>query len=109
MAKVVVSLEVALALQERVDSFAFEDIFTENKDNPNFSLKNECIVNPQNDFQLQDQMDEIMHPDDARNEHPRAKPVKKTALTKIHAVDLECSVDLEDARIWTREKHESCR
>ncbi|KAM7462745.1 hypothetical protein LguiA_030866 [Lonicera macranthoides] len=83
MAEVVVSLELALALQERVDSFVFEDFVTENQENSISPLENEGTANLQNNLQPQDQMDEIVQPGDARNEHPRAKPIKKTALTRI--------------------------
>ncbi|KAM7462744.1 hypothetical protein LguiA_030865 [Lonicera macranthoides] len=83
MAEVVVSLELALALQERVDSFVFEDFFTENQENSISALENEGTANLQNNLQLQDQMDEITQRGDARNEHPREKPIKKTALTRI--------------------------
>ncbi|KAM7466766.1 hypothetical protein LguiB_014328 [Lonicera macranthoides] len=83
MAEVVVSLELALALQERVDSFVFEEFFTENQENSISALENEGTANLQNNLQPQDQMDEITQQGDARNEHPREKPVKKMALTRI--------------------------
>ncbi|KAM7462741.1 hypothetical protein LguiA_030862 [Lonicera macranthoides] len=84
MAEVVVSLELALALQERVEySFDFGEFLTENQENSDSPLENEGIANLQNDLQQQDQMGEIIQPGDARNEHPHAKPIKKTVLTRI--------------------------
>ncbi|KAM7462746.1 hypothetical protein LguiA_030867 [Lonicera macranthoides] len=84
MAEVVVSLELALALQERVEySFDFGEFLTENQENSDSPLENEGIANLQNDLQQQDQMGEIIQPGDARNEHPHAKSIKKTVLTRI--------------------------
>ncbi|KAM7466819.1 hypothetical protein LguiB_014381 [Lonicera macranthoides] len=83
MAEVVVSLELALALQERVDSFIYKEFSNDNEEHPNSPTENEGLNDLNNDSHPEEQMDEIIQLGHGRNEHPHGKPTKNRELKRI--------------------------
>ena len=71
-----VSLELAMILQGRADSFVFEVFFNENQENRNSPTEYEGIIDLNNDLHPEEQMDEIIQLGDASHECTGAKPIE---------------------------------